>query len=83
MANMLRQSLSMTIPVVIRGDSVTLFEVSEAEKKEAPVLFLYIDFTVRNRNISGYIAVLMSLPSLLALKHLISAFISRVIEGDG
>jgi len=83
MANMLRKSLSMTIPVIIRGDSATLFEASDAKAEEAPVLFLYIDFTVRNRNISGYIAVLMTLPSLLALKELVSAFISRVIGNDG
>ena len=73
----------MTIPVIIRGDSATLFEASDANAEEAPVLFLYIDFTVRNRNISGYIAVLMTLPSLMALKELISAFISRVIGNDG
>ena len=83
MANMLRQSLTMTIPVVIRGDSASMFEASDASAEEAPVLFLYIDFTVRHRNISGYIAVLMTLPSLLALKELISAFISRVIGNDG
>ena len=83
MANMLRQSLSMTIPVVIRGDSATLFEATDATAAEAPVLFLYIDFTVRNRNISGYIAVLMTLPSLMALKELIAAFISRVLSSDG
>lgn len=83
MANMLRQSLSMTIPVILRGDSATLFEVIDSTAEEAPVLFLYIDFTVRNRNISGYIAVLMTLPSLMALKELIKAFISRVIGNDG
>jgi chemotaxis protein CheC len=82
MANMLRQSLTMTIPVVIRGDSDTLFEVWTGAPAAAPVLFLYIDFTVRDRNISGYIAVLMNLPSLVALKELIAAFIERVIGDD-
>lgn len=83
MANMLRQSLSMTIPVVIRGDSASLLEASDDTAQEAPVLFLYIDFMVRNRNISGYIAVLMTLPSMLTLKELVSAFINRVIGSDG
>jgi chemotaxis protein CheC len=82
MANMLRESLSMTIPVVIRGNSAALFETEEPTGVEAPVLFLYIDFRVRNLNISGYIAVLMTLPSLLALKELIAAFINRVIGSD-
>ena len=78
MANMLRQPLAMTIPVVIRGDAAALFD--NAETAEGPVLFLYIDFTVRLRDISGYIAVLMTLPSLVTLKELIAAFINRVIS---
>ena len=78
MANMLRQPLAMTIPVGIRGDAAALFD--NAETAEGPVLFLYIDFTVRLRDISGYIAVLMTLPSLVTLKELIAAFINRVIS---
>ncbi len=83
MANMLQKSLTMTIPIVIRGDSTILFEVWEGASDDAPVLFLYIDFTVRNRNISGYIAVLMNIPSLVALRELITAFIERVLDNDG
>jgi chemotaxis protein CheC len=45
------------------------------------VLFLYINFSVRNKDIRGYIAMLMDLPSLEALKALIAGFIDRVI-GD-
>lgn len=82
MANMLRQSLTMTIPVVIRGDSATLFEVWRDAPADAPVLFLYIDFTVRDRNINGYIAMLMNIPSLVAVKELVAAFIERVVGGD-
>jgi chemotaxis protein CheC len=83
MANMLRRPLTMTIPVVIRGDSTTLFEVWNDAPVDAPVLFLYIDFSVRIRNISGYIAVLMNVSSLVTLKELIAAFIERVIGNDG
>ena len=82
MANMLQRSLTMTIPQVIRGDSVKLFRQWDGSSPDAPVLFLYIDFTVRRRNISGYIAVLMNIPSLLMLKELIAAFIQRVVGDD-
>ena len=40
-------------------------------------LFLYIDFSVRNRNIKGYITMLMDLPSLAALKLLIGKMIEQ------
>jgi chemotaxis protein CheC len=42
------------------------------------VLFLYIDFTIKNRNIRGFIALLMDLPSITALKKIVHDFISRI-----
>ena len=42
------------------------------------MLFLYINFSVSGRDIRGYIAMLMDLPSLAALKALIGDFIERV-----
>ncbi len=83
MANMLKRSLSMTIPEVLRGDGTTLFEVSDAAEDEGLVLFLYIDFAVRKRDIRGYIAMLMDIPSLAALKELLDEFIARVVGEDG
>jgi len=83
MANMLKRSLTMTIPEVIRGSGETLFEVIEAAPDASLVLFLYIDFTVRHRDIRGYIAMLMSLPSLAVLKELVGEFIEKVVGEDG
>ncbi len=45
---------------------------------ESPVLFLYIDFTVGDRGIRGYIAVVMNFPSLEALRTLTQHFIARI-----
>lgn len=83
MANMLKRSLTMTIPEVLRGNGATLFEVDEASEAEGLVLFLYIDFAVRQRDIRGYIAMLMDIPSLAALKELLDEFIARVVGDDG
>ncbi|MBA2935174.1 chemotaxis protein CheX [Sphingomonas sp. CGMCC 1.13654] len=83
MANMLKRSLSMTIPEVVRGNGASLFEVIEDEPDAGLVLFLYIDFSVRDRDIRGYIAMLMSLPSLAVLKELVGEFIERVVGEDG
>jgi chemotaxis protein CheC len=83
MANMLKRSLTMTIPEVIRGSGETLFEVIEEAPDASLVLFLYIDFTVRHRDIRGYIAMLMSLPSLAVLKELVGEFIEKVVGEDG
>jgi chemotaxis protein CheC len=82
MANMLKRSLTMTIPEVIRGNGATLFEIRE-DAVEGLVLFLYIDFAVRKRDIRGYIAMIMDLPSLAVLKELLGEFIERVVGEDG
>ncbi len=83
MANMLKRSLSMTIPEVLRGNGATLFEIDETTGAEGLVLFLYIDFAVRQRDIRGYIAMLMDIPSLATLKQLLDEFISRIVGEDG
>lgn len=83
MANMLQRSLTMTIPEVLRGDGAALFETRDETAADGLVLFLYIDFAVRKRDIRGYIAMLMDLPSLQALKALLGEFIERVVGDDG
>jgi chemotaxis protein CheC len=82
MANMLKRSLTMTIPEVLRGTGASLFEVDEANPSQGLVLFLYIDFAVRSRDIRGYIAMIMDIPSLATLKELLEEFIARVVGDD-
>lgn len=81
MANMLKRSLTMTIPEVMRGTGASLFDV-EHGASEGLVLFLYIDFAVRSRDIRGYIAMIMDLPSLTVVKELLGEFIARVVGED-
>jgi chemotaxis protein CheC len=82
MANMLKRSLTMTIPEVLRGSGADLFEIDDSTSAQGLVLFLYIDFAVRTRDIRGYIAMLMDIPSLATLKELLDEFITRVIGDD-
>lgn len=77
-ANMLNQSLQMSLPKVLYGDGKVLFDVNQDPDANGLVLFLYIDFSVRDRNIRGYIAMVMDLPSLGMLKQLLDDFIGRV-----
>lgn len=80
-ANMLKRSLVMTIPEVVRGSGGSLFD-AEHDGAEGLVLFLYIDFAVRSRDIRGYIAMILDLPSMAALKDLLGEFIARVVGED-
>jgi chemotaxis protein CheC len=79
MANMLQHSLKMSLPDVLRGNSTLLFEASSGNGEGSFVLFLYINFSVRERDIRGYIAMIMDLPALEKLKQFIADFIERVM----
>lgn len=80
MANMLQRPLEMSLPEVIRGEGARLFELGDGGA-DGVVLFLYINFAISDRDIRGYIAMLMDLPSLAALQGLVGEFIKRVM-GD-
>jgi chemotaxis protein CheC len=82
MANMLQQSLSMSLPQVLRGDGSQLFELEGRDDGADLVLFLYINFSIRDRDIRGYIAMLMDFPSLASLQRLIRDFYSRVMDDE-
>jgi chemotaxis protein CheC len=79
MANMLQRSLTMTIPQIMRGSGDLLFDVTSDMAHDGLVLFLYIDFAVRERDLRGYIAMVMDIPSLEVLKSLLAEFIVRVL----
>lgn len=79
MGNMLQHTLKMSLPHVRRGDSNLLFEVLPGATEEGYVLFLYINFSVKEHDIRGYIAMIMDLPSMERLKQHIADFIDRVM----
>jgi chemotaxis protein CheC len=77
-ANMLHHTMRVSLPTVIRGDGQTLFDVETADATDNLVLFLYIDFTVKKRDIHGFIALLMDLPSIAALKEIVREFVNGI-----
>jgi chemotaxis protein CheC len=62
--------------------SAAVFDTEAVASADAVVLFLYINVAINDRNIRGYIAMLMDIPSLEALRGLIGDFIVRVV-GEG
>jgi len=76
-ANILNQKMRISLPTIIRGDGPTLFSAA-ADQKDSLVLFLYIDFKLREREIGGFIALLMDLPALITLKNIIHRYIEEL-----
>ena len=79
-ANVLRRTMRVSLPSIIRGDGATLFEVEGPASNGSFVLFLYIDFNIKKHDVRGFIALLMDLPSISALKDILGDFIKGIEE---
>ena len=77
-ANVLQRTMRMSLPSIVRGDGATLFEAESADPDGTFVLFLYIDFNIKKRDVHGFIALLMDLPSIAALKDIVHDFIDGI-----
>lgn len=77
-ANVLHRTMRMSLPSIVRGDGATLFEVDGATSGGQFVLFLYIDFNIKKRDVHGFIALLMDLPSIATLKEIVHDFINGI-----
>jgi len=73
-ANLLKSGLRMSLPMVVRGDSSHMFESASS----GLVLFLHIKFEIRQKEIGGYVALLMDVPSLDELRTLIAGYVKSI-----
>jgi chemotaxis protein CheC len=80
MANVFKRGLKMSLPSVMRGAGPELFERPAAE--DDLVLFLYINFEISQKEIRGYLALVMDLPSLETLRGLVREYLASVSGKD-
>jgi chemotaxis protein CheC len=78
MANLLKRRVKISLPKIVHGTGATIFDIGGNLEKGDNALFLYIDFHIRDRDIRGYITMLMDMPALLALRELLREFIERM-----
>ena len=77
LANMLQRNLKMSLPEILRGNPEIFFNLKPPPEAGEIVMFLYINFAIRQRDIRGYIAMLMDMPSMAALQVLLDEYIER------
>ncbi len=80
-ANLLKRNLQMSLPVVVRGDGKHVFAVGESARTF--VLFLRIRFEISHKEIQGYVALLMDIPSIEELRSLVADFVINVTQTRG
>jgi chemotaxis protein CheC len=76
LANILKKSLKMSLPVVIRRDQHHIFET--AGSPESCILFVHVKFEVSELEVRGYVALIMDLPSIEHLRSLVAAFVESL-----
>jgi chemotaxis protein CheC len=76
LANLLKQSIKMSLPLVIRRDQKHIFDANG--RRESMILFLHIRFDINLQEIRGYVALMMDIPSVDALRVLIGKFVENV-----
>jgi chemotaxis protein CheC len=77
-ANLLKSAIKMSLPVVIRGDGKRMFETTTSTL----VLFLHIKFEIHQKQIGGYVALLMDIPSIDELRSLIAGFVESLTHDE-
>ncbi len=80
-ANLLQRSLTMSLPEIIRGTGVGLFDLAVSMADDV-VLFVHINFSLKGHQVVGYVAMVMDFASLASLKELIAEFIRRMSGPD-
>ncbi len=70
LANALKDRLTISLPAVLRGSAATILRDRAGTQAEL-ALFLGIDLSIRGRGIHGYLALLVEVPALDALKRLL------------
>jgi chemotaxis protein CheC len=76
LANLLKQELKMSLPVVMRRDPRHIFDGTGPQ--EILILFVHISFEIRNQEIQGYVALMMDIPSIDELRSLIAQYVISI-----
>lgn len=76
LANMLHHRLEISTPMLVEGGAQDLLRRISTDG----VVFIYVNFVLRGRQVRGYIALLMDLVAFTALKRLVGDFVRRETE---
>jgi chemotaxis protein CheC len=77
-ANLLKRSIPVSLPVVIRGHGRSIFDAQEAAATF--VLFLRVRFDISNLQLQGFVALLMEVPSIQELRSLVAEFVMDITQ---
>ena len=77
-ANSLESNLKISLPEVLRGASSRFFSLEPPPVAGTTIMFIYINFALRKRNLEGYLAMMMDIPAIATLQKLLREWIRRM-----
>ena len=77
-ANSLEGNLKISLPEVLRGESSRFFSLEPPPVAGTTIMFIYINFALRKRDIEGYLAMMMDIPAIATLQKLLRGWIRRM-----
>lgn len=80
LANMLRQRIKTSLPRVIYGAATQVLAYGGAESDADPVMILHVDFLMKEKGIHGFILIVMSLSSLMALRSSVAQMVAAYTD---
>lgn len=75
LANMLQQRITTSLPRVIYGAALEILTYGGTTESDQVMVF-HVDFTMKERGIKGFILIVMSVSSLMALRQSVAAMIA-------
>lgn len=77
MANVLQRNVRISLPEVVHGESTEILQLTAGSNSHDTVLLIYINFAVKQRDIQGFLAMLLDVPALAMLQQLLVEYIQR------
>lgn len=82
-ANMIGCRIEATLPVCHQGTAEDIFRRTLREKDDTGLLFMSIDFAVRDRDVGGYIMLLLDLNAITNLRQALGRYIEQLVAAAG
>lgn len=77
LANNLTEELKSDLPLFITGTVGEILEINASQKNEV-IMLLQMDFTLQNKNLNGYVAIILEVPSIKQFKSSIDHFLEKI-----
>lgn len=79
MANMLKCRIEATLPACYQGTGEQIFRRTIRDSHDGSILFMSIDFSIRNRDVGGYIVLILDLNAITNMRQALNAYAAGLL----